>query len=329
MSNYSFKCSCGASELVSHIVSGCHVAFANAGVTSDGRMLMIGMVRDTDIVMTACVPLIMESERMLSQVYAIVRKRENSRYFAVECGVAEEKYYSDDDTAVHVVASTLGFDFDGAVAMYTKQYPDARRMGDDDVRISFDTVCKDFGIEHAIPTLPLDIEGVQVEELDTVNSKELVAEFVQSVMSNALRDLFIETVEAPVMAAMQMLAGEYKKENPIELVLRAMLGIYPELDLSEIQDEQGAIESGMVILSNYGVNIDFLAHPTMRGAKNSIEQLMIRAYRDMDESELFNVYACLKFSLDRARKLSELQATGEVYDGLPDDTPMFGNFSLN
>ena len=108
-----------------------------------------------------------------------------------------------------------------------------------------------------------------------------------------------------------------------------MLGIYPELDLSEIQDEQGAIESGMVILSNYGVNIDFLAHPTMRGAKNSIEQLMIRAYRNMDESELFNVYACLKFSLDRARKLSELQATGEVYDGLPDDTPMFGNFSLN
>ena len=328
MSNYSFKYSCGASELVSHIVSGCHVVFANAGVTSDGRMLMVGMVLDTDIVMTACAPLIMEGERMLSQVYAIVRKRENSRYFAVEGNVAEEKYYSDDDTAVHVVASTLGFDFDGAVAMYTKQYPDARRMGDDDVRIPFGTLCEDFGIEHAIPTLPPDTE-VQVEELDTVNSKELVAEFIQSVMSNALRDLFIETVEAPVMAAMQMLAGKYKKENPIELALRAMLGIYSELDLSEIQDEQGAIESGMVILSNYGVNIDFLAHPTMKGARDSLEQLVYHVLLDMEDGELFTVYACLKFSLDRARKLSELQATGEVYDGLPDDTPMFGTFSLN
>jgi hypothetical protein len=223
--------------------------------------------------------------------------------------------------------------------MYRVNYYDDN-LFDEDRLAEFESqvamLCKDCGVERATPVLSAKTDGVDVDQLDTHNTLTLCSDFVTNVIQISVEDMFCEEIEAPVLSSMEILAMVYNKVSPGEMWLRGLMrkdlsNVFNDgketLDVSAIEDKQDAIESGMVILSNYGVDVDFITNDLMGGARKATDQLMEVLPR-MEDGEIFLVYAMLKFRLEQAKEKFAKAIQPNATDIEP-VIPMFGNFSLN
>lgn len=332
MSN--FKYANDIEMFVGKFMDGCQVAFATVAITPD-KMLMIGKVKGTDLIIAASTPHIMHEGRLLSQVYFSVFPGERE-FVSFRYDLNAEFYYSERDTFNIMQAMREANDFDAAMRMYGVNYhdddlTDANHLAEFELQVAM--LCRDCDVERATPVLPAKKNGVKVEQLDAHNATDLCSDMIINVVEWSIKEMVREEIEAPVLASMEILAMVYNKVPTVEMFIRGLThkdGLFNDdknkIDVSEL-DEQEAIESGMVVLSNYGVNVDFITNDLMNGVREATDQLM-EVLPKMEDGEIFLVYATLKFKLARAKETFAEMIHHEAKE-VRDNTPMFGSFSLN
>lgn len=332
MNDYKFWYTCNAGQIASLFKDGFRVAFSSLGIVQD-KMLMIGTVFDTNIVIFAFTPLVAKDGCILSKAYAKASRESGYGDLAFKFVIADEKYYSKEDSDLCFEARDAGADFDATYRMYSRACAEFVTPNQSDLVSlgkEFSFVCDVFDIRGAVPAPP-PARGVYSGGAST-NSKLVFAEFVKSVAVDVVRDEFTKEIESHVRVAIEIVAARYLGLDPFELLDAMINGRRIAIDLSDDASIGNMVEKGKRLLDRYSVDLKKMFASGLDAFNESLKISSVAVSESVDRDDLLCIYMCLEHVLSEEKKaLGSVVGINvvELWNVRPVEMETFGKFSMD